>query len=84
MSDQEFNCLNQSLLVKISHNGQTAAAEGHDYNVLNIIPLKIKHVVIVQEGTVAGKPTVDIVLVDEAGNEYVTMLTAALLTTLPI
>jgi len=41
-------------------------------------------VVVVKHGTQAGLPTVDILMKDEAGNQYVVMLTAALLRSLPL
>lgn len=42
----------------------------------------IDHVLIVRKGTVGNKSTIDIVFVDEQGQKYITMITAALIQTL--
>lgn len=76
--------INHSLEVVICQDASDAIAKGYDYNKRRSTPVSIDRVVIVNKGTVAGNATVDLVLKDKDGNEYVTMVTARLLKALPL
>lgn len=69
---------------EVCRNAKEATQRGHFYRPPVFKPIQITNVVIVQDGTEAGKPTVDIVLQDESGQKYVVMITAALLKSLPL
>lgn len=45
-------------------------------------PLSLDEVVVVRKGTVKKKSTVDIVLIDENGNKFITMTTGKIITAL--
>lgn len=72
--------------VKVFPNGEAASEGGFDYNAWDPQPkgLKIEEMIIVQNGTVSGNATVDLVLVDADGNKYAALVTANLLKALPI
>jgi hypothetical protein len=74
----------QQLNVVVCKDAESAVAAGFDYKNKNIDPVEIKHVVVVQDGTQDGHPTVDFVLKDRDGNEYVVMVTGRLLKALPL
>lgn len=67
------------LSITFCKDAEEAAAQGFLYREPNYLPIRVERVVVVQNGTMAGKPTVDFILVDESGQKYVFMLTAALL-----
>lgn len=46
-------------------------------------PIKLDKVVVVQNGTVQGNPTVDFVLQDETGKKFVFVMTGRLLKMIP-
>jgi hypothetical protein len=80
------NPITTHMKVTVFKDGQDAAANGYNYNVFTpkVRPVELKEVVVVSEGTNSGKPTVDFLVEDEAGNRYVFMVTAALLKTIPL
>ena len=53
-------------------------------NYKNTKPIEIEQVVIVRNGTMMGHSTVDIILKDQEGNEFVVMVTGNLLKGLPL
>lgn len=77
--------LNLNLPISIYESVDEAVAKGLDYSKQDPRPtaLQIDQVNVVKGGTEAGNSTVDIVLVDENGNKYVTMVTSALLKNIP-
>ena len=46
-------------------------------------PIEVKKVVVVNDGTQAGNATVDFLLEDETGQQFVFVITGALLKTIP-
>lgn len=78
--------VNQHLSIEVYRDADAASSAGYNYTVWGTPPkaLNIEKAVIVRKGTVGGNGTVDLVLVDGEGNRYVTMITAALLKTLPL
>lgn len=73
----------QSLIIKMCPDVQQAVAEGHVYTDDNFTAVKLEHVVVVRDGTIENKPTVDFVMSDDKGNKYVFMITGALLKSIP-
>lgn len=75
----------QHLNIVICKDADDAIAQGYDYASKGdeYKPIEISKAVVVQDGTQAGKPTVDLVLVDQAGQKYVVMLTGALVKSIP-
>ena len=80
-----FDGITQTLAVVVCENAYAAAAQGHIYTnpTDGFKALEITRAVVVKDGTESGKPTVDLVLQDAEGNKYVTMITAALLKSIP-
>lgn len=74
------------IAVTVCANPADAVAKGYSYNQWPDVPtpLNLEKAVIVQNGTVAGNPTVDLILVDETGKKYVALITARLLQALPL
>ena len=58
--------------------GFNYAAYGDEYK-----PIEITKAVVVRNGTESGKPSVDFILTDQAGQKYVVMLTGALIKSIP-
>lgn len=71
-------CISTQIDVSRFRDGPEAEQAGKSYRG-GFIPLKITELVIVQEGTTSGNGTVDVVLVDEQGKKYVSMITTRLL-----
>lgn len=72
------------LTVRVFKDADEASAAGFDYRGKDITGLVLETAVVVRDGTMEGNPTVDLLLRDEAGNEYVTLITGNLLKMLPI
>lgn len=70
------------LAVSVFETAEEAINAGHVYRA-PVVPVEIRKVVVVRHGTVAGNSTVDLVLGDQQGNEYVVMITGALLKSIP-
>ena len=68
--------------VHIAKNAGEAVEKGFTYHD-GYTPLEIKEVVVVQDGTIAGFSTVDLVMVDKDGNKFATCLTGGLLKAIP-
>jgi hypothetical protein len=76
----------QHLNVVLCATADDAIAQGYhkDGKYKDSKAVAIDKVVIVREGTQGGNPSVDLVLKDEAGNQYVVMVTGRLLKSLPL
>lgn len=72
-----------SLRVNICEDASDAIRKGYLYRQPVFKPIEISYVVVVKDGTVAHRSTVDLVLETAEGQKYVTMLTGALLRTIP-
>jgi hypothetical protein len=64
--------------IVVCKDADDAVEKGHDYK-KGETRLNIKTAVIVQKGTEDGHATVDLVMIDEKGKKYVTLVTASLL-----
>ena len=73
----------QHLKVIMCPNPEEAAAGGHTYD-KTFTPLEIDRVVVVQKGTESGGSTVDIVLKDKQGKQYVVFVTGRLMKSIPL
>ncbi len=78
-----MNGINQHLAVTIVEDASEAIKAGYLYRPPIHLPLNIEQVVVVKNGTQANKSTVDLILVDEKGQKYVTMVTGSLLRSIP-
>lgn len=72
----------QHLDVIICKNAEEAVEKGFMYRP-PIKPVEIERVIVVMEGTENGKSSVDLLLKDEAGNQFVVMLTGNLWKSVP-
>ena len=79
------NPLHQHLDITICADAAEAIADGFNWAVATpaIKPIEVKQVVVVRNGTQAGKPTVDFLLEDDTGQRFVFMVTGALLKSIP-
>ncbi len=74
--------VHQALNIVVCKDADDAINKGYLYRD-GFSAVEIEKVVVVQNGTQGGNSTVDLILVDEKGNRYVTMLTGALLKSIP-
>lgn len=81
MNSEPFNPISMDFSIQLVKSPAEATMLGitrhEDYQ--HTKALRITNVVIVENGTQGGKPTLDIQLVDAEGNTYVAMTTAALI-----
>lgn len=82
MKDPLFH-VNQTLALTVRTNPQDAIDGGDIYPENEFTKLKIAKGVVVMGGTQQGNPTVDLVLIDEAGKKYITFISTNLLKMLP-
>jgi hypothetical protein len=68
--------------VVICEDAADAITKGFKY-APPIKPVEIATAVVIRKGTVEGNPTVDLLMHDQEGNEYVVMITGALLKSIP-
>lgn len=75
----------QHLSVTLCWDAADAIARGFDYAAQGdkFKPMEIETAVVVANGTESGRPTVDLVLIDQTGQRYVVMLTGALIKSIP-
>jgi hypothetical protein len=75
------SAVNMSLSVLMFDTGEDAAAADYDYKAWPKMPagVGIERAIIVRNGTTDGNATADLIMVDDKGNQYVTMITANLL-----
>lgn len=79
-----INPLTNHFKVTIVADAQEAIECGFNWSAQqDVKPIEVEQLVIVRDGTVSNKPTVDFVLKDATGQRYVFMMTGALLSSLP-
>lgn len=77
----KFGCM-QHLKVTVCQDADDAIKKGFVYRA-PIKPVEIDNVVVVRNGTEGNNSTVDLLLKDEDGNQFVVMLTGNLLKSIP-
>lgn len=79
------NPLHQHLDITICADAAEAIADGFDWKSITpaVKPIEVKQVVVVRNGTTAAKSTVDFLLEDDTGQQFVFMVTGALLKAIP-
>lgn len=79
------NPIHNHLNVAICADAEDAIARGFDWKAATpaVKPIEVKQVVVVRRGTQAGNATVDFVLEDETGQQFVFMVTGNLLKSIP-
>lgn len=60
-----------------------AIVKGFNWKTIDVMPIEVKQVVVVRNGTEAGNATVDFLLEDEMGQRFVFMITGRLLKSIP-
>lgn len=76
--------IHDNLVITICKDASDAIRQGFHYREPVFKSMQIERVVVVQNGTESGKPTVDLILVDPAtGQKYVALVTGALLKSIP-
>lgn len=76
--------IHNSLDITVCKDPTDAIRQGFNYRQPVFKPIDIDRVVVVQNGTEAGNPTVDLILQDPAtGQKYVVMVTGRLLKSIP-
>lgn len=78
---KDFTGVQSHLKTTVCEDATDALRHGFLYRPPVHLPIQIDQVVVVKKGTQSGKATVDLVMVDEKGQKYVCMVTAALLQT---
>ena len=78
-----MSALTKNLQVAICKDAADAVSQGYNYREPEYKPVAIEKAVVVKNGTVEGNSTVDLILRDEHGNRYVTMISGRLLKTIP-
>jgi hypothetical protein len=73
----------QHLDISICADAADAIAKGHVYRAPETKAITIDKVIVIRSGTEAGNSTVDLLLKDEAGNQFVVMVTGNLLKSIP-
>jgi hypothetical protein len=71
------------LSIHICEDAKDAIKRGHIYREPVYNEAMIEKIVVVKNGTEAGKSTVDITMIDKDGKRYVAMITGALLRSIP-
>jgi hypothetical protein len=80
------NPLHNHLAIAICEDAADAIAQGFDYASQpqgTFKPIEVKKVVVVRNGTKGGNSSVDFILQDEAGQQFVFMVTGNLLKSIP-
>lgn len=80
------NPITQHLSITICQDAADAVAQGFDWKSATpkVKPIEVKKLVVVRSGTEQGNPTVDFLLEDENGQQYVFMVTGNLLKSIPL
>lgn len=73
-----------SVVVALCKDAEDACRQGYDYKGTKKIPVQLDKIVVVQNGTVGGHSTLDLLLSDEDGNEYVALTKGSFFRTLPL
>jgi len=78
------NPLHNHLSVDICADAEDAIAKGYNWSETpQVRPIEVKKVIVVRNGTVAGNASVDFLLEDERGQQFVFMVTGNLLKSIP-
>ncbi len=77
------NPLTRDLQVTICADAADAIGKGFNWKTIDVMPIEVKQVVVVRNGTEAGNATVDFLLEDEMGQRFVFMITGRLLKSIP-
>lgn len=75
--------INQHLDITVCEDARDATKQGFFYREPVYKGVTIDKVVVVKKGTVEGNSTVDFILVDATGQQYVVMVTGRLLKSIP-
>lgn len=75
--------IQNTLSIAVAKNAADAIAQGFNYKEPEYKSIEIEKVVVVEDGTMSGRSTVDLILKDESGQKYVVMLTGRLLKSIP-
>lgn len=75
--------IQNSLSIVVAKNATDAIAQGFNYKQPEYKSIEIEKVVVVEDGTMSSRSTVDLILKDESGQKYVVMLTGRLLKSIP-
>lgn len=79
-----LSAIHTSLEVTVCADADDAIAKGFfNYAQRGVRPIAVKKVAVVQKGTVSGGSTVDFVLEDDTGQQFVFMVTGRLLKSIP-
>lgn len=78
-----MNGLHNHLNIAVCKDATDAVSRGFDYKRPGYEPIRIVQVVVVENGTEGGNPTVDLVMQDERGQKYVAMVTGRLMKSIP-
>ena len=83
------NPIHNALSIFICEDAADAIAQGYVWTTHGpdnrpvVKPIEVKKVIVVRKGTQAGNATVDFLLEDETGQQFVFMVTGNLLKTIP-
>ena len=82
------NPIHQSLSITMCDDAADAIAQGFNWaarapGMPPVLPIEVKKVIVVRKGTQQGNATVDFLLEDETGQQFVFMITGNLLKTIP-
>lgn len=77
------HALTLDLAVTFFPDAEQAVKAGYVYRDPEYTGLKLVEAVVVRKGTVNGNSTVDLILTDESGKKFVTMVTGNLLKSIP-
>lgn len=83
MTQEQFSGIQMSLGVRVVEDAAAAIAAGFVYRRPLVLPLRISKVLVVRKGTERGRASVDFLMHDENGQQYVVMLTKQLLDAIP-
>lgn len=80
------NPIHNHLDIEICADAHDAIARGYDWKAVQpaVKPIEVKKVVVVRNGTQLGNATVDFMLEDETGQQFVFMVTGNLLKMIPL
>lgn len=73
-----------NLSIVVCKDASDAIFQGYNYAAPIHLGLELEKVVVIQNGTMSGKPTVDLILKDpQTDQKYIAMITGALLRAIP-
>lgn len=83
-----INPIHNALNVHVCDDAKDAIAQGFNWGqppdgAAQVKPIQVQKVIVVKQGTVEGNPTVDFLLEDESGQQFVFMVTGRLLKSIP-